>query len=74
MAVPTQRGDVRVSWHKSGGRLTLSVDVPVNVKAEIDLPTTGRVRVTGDARSLGVRDGRTVYETGSGRVTFSAQS
>ncbi|GAA4624578.1 hypothetical protein GCM10023196_025280 [Actinoallomurus vinaceus] len=72
--VPTQRGDVRVSWHRSGGRLTLSVDVPVNVKAEIDLPTTGKVWATGDARSLGVRDGHTVYEAGSGRVTFSAQS
>ncbi|WP_433185882.1 family 78 glycoside hydrolase catalytic domain [Actinoallomurus sp. CA-150999] len=70
--VPTQRGDVRVSWHKTGGRMTLSVDVPVNVKAEIDLPTTGQVEVKGDATYAGRRDGGTVYEAGSGRVTFSS--
>ncbi|GAB3981406.1 hypothetical protein GCM10029978_082220 [Actinoallomurus acanthiterrae] len=72
--VPTQRGDVRVSWHQSGGHLTLSVDVPVNVKAEIDLPTTGKVKVKGDATYAGRRDGHTMYATGSGSVTFSAQS
>jgi alpha-L-rhamnosidase len=72
--VPTQRGDVSVSWRRAGGRLTLSVDVPVNVEAEIDLPTTGQVKVDGDARYAGPRDGHAVYTTGSGRVTFVAES
>ncbi|MCO6009823.1 glycoside hydrolase family 78 protein [Actinoallomurus purpureus] len=71
--VPTQRGDVHVSWHRTGGRMTLSVDVPVNVKAEIDLPTTRKANVKGDATYAGQRDGHTVYETGSGRVTFTTQ-
>ncbi|MEV5709987.1 family 78 glycoside hydrolase catalytic domain [Actinoallomurus sp. NPDC052274] len=72
--VPTQRGDVQVSWRRSGGKLTVSVDVPVNVTAEIDLPTTGKVKVKGAADHVGQTTGRTVYKTGSGRVTFTAGS
>jgi alpha-L-rhamnosidase len=70
--VPTQRGDVKVSWQNKNGHLTLTADVPVNVKAEIDLPTTGKVKVSGDARYAGQKDGHTVYETGSGHVEFNA--
>jgi alpha-L-rhamnosidase len=68
--VPTQRGDVTVSWHNEDGRLSLTADVPVNVRAEIDLPTTGRAKVSGAARYLGREDGRAVYEAGSGHVEF----
>jgi hypothetical protein len=49
-------------------------DVPVNVKAEIDLSTTADVKVSGDAQYIGQKDGRTVYEVGSGHVTFNAGS
>lgn len=70
--VPTQRGDVKVSWQNKNGHLTLTADVPVNVKAEIDLPTTGKVKVSGDARYAYQKDGHTVYETGSGHVEFNA--
>jgi alpha-L-rhamnosidase len=69
--VPTQRGDVKVSWRRENGHLTLTADVPVNVTAEIDLPTTGKVKVSGDARYTGREDGHTVYETGSGHVVFN---
>ena len=68
--IPTQRGDVPVSWRHAGGRFTLTVDVPVNVTAEIDLPATGKIKVTGDARYTGDRDGHAVYTAGSGRVTI----
>ncbi|MCO5997271.1 family 78 glycoside hydrolase catalytic domain [Actinoallomurus rhizosphaericola] len=71
--VPTQRGDVHVSWHRSGDKITVYVDVPVNVTAEIDLPTTGTVKVKGEADYVGRQNGRTVYETGSGSHTFTAQ-
>jgi alpha-L-rhamnosidase len=68
--VPTQRGDVAVAWHNDHGRMTVTVDVPVNVRAEIDLPP-GRIHVTGDARYQRERDGHAVYSAGSGRVTFA---
>jgi alpha-L-rhamnosidase len=64
--VPTQRGDVSVSWRRDGRRTTVSVSTPVNVRAEIDLPP-GRVHVTGDARAAG----HSVYSAGSGHVTFT---
>jgi alpha-L-rhamnosidase len=63
--VPTQRGDVSVSWRRNGGRMTVSVSIPVNVRAEVDLPP-GHVHVTGDARY----EGHAVYSAGSGHVTF----
>jgi oxalate decarboxylase/phosphoglucose isomerase-like protein (cupin superfamily) len=44
----------------------VSVSVPVNVRAEVDLPP-GHVHVTGDAR----RTGDAVYSAGSGHVTFT---
>jgi alpha-L-rhamnosidase len=69
--VPTQRGDVAVAWRKDHGRMTVSVDVPVNVRAEIDLPTGGHIHVIGDARYVRDRDGHAVYSTGSGHVTFN---
>ncbi|HZE31813.1 MAG TPA: family 78 glycoside hydrolase catalytic domain [Actinoallomurus sp.] len=64
--VPTQRGDVSVTWRIDGRRTTVSVSVPVNVRAEVDLPP-GHVHVTGDAR----RTGDAVYSAGSGHVTFT---
>jgi alpha-L-rhamnosidase len=80
---PTQRGDVGVTWRRAGSHLTLTVDVPVNVRAEVQLPAGqvqagqvrfGQVRVgggQGDARFLGVRDGYATYSVGSGRLTFT---
>jgi alpha-L-rhamnosidase len=73
-SVPTQRGDVGVSWRlvrtRTGSHLALTVDVPVNVRAEVQVPA-GHVRVKGTADFVGVRDGYAVYEAGSGRVTFT---
>jgi alpha-L-rhamnosidase len=70
--VPTQRGDVDVSWRRTGSQFTLTVDVPVNVRAEIHIPADhARVSGRGDAEFLGVRDGYARYSVGSGRLTFS---
>jgi alpha-L-rhamnosidase len=70
--VPTQRGDVAVSWRRTGSRCTLSVDVPVNVRAEIHVPGD-RAGVSGPGRAqfLGTRDGYARYSVGSGRLTFT---
>jgi alpha-L-rhamnosidase len=72
-SAPTQRGDVGVTWRRAGSHLTLTVDVPVNVRAEVQMPATGHVRVfgPGTATYLGVRDGHAAYSAGSGRLTFT---
>ncbi|GGV24291.1 hydrolase [Actinomadura cremea] len=72
--VPVQRGDVGVSWKRHGHGLSLSVDVPVNVRAEVHVPARSArdVRVSGHDRARFVRmeDGRAVFEVGSGTVRF----
>ncbi|MBX6766168.1 MAG: family 78 glycoside hydrolase catalytic domain [Actinomadura rubrobrunea] len=75
-AVPLQRGEVSVDWARRGTVFQMSVDVPVNVRAEVHVPARGAhaVRVTGPAASAarftGMRDGYAVYQLGSGRLTF----
>lgn len=72
--VPTQRGPVSVDWRRAGGGLRIEVEVPVNVTARVALPvsagTSYRASGPGRASYLGVRDGRAVFEVGSGRSTF----
>ncbi|WP_326798109.1 glycoside hydrolase family 78 protein [Streptomyces sp. NBC_01808] len=77
--VPTQRGPVGVRWRTADGGTTLSVDVPVNVTAEVRVPVTGDrpPRASGagpdgerSPRFEGVRDGYARYVAGSGRSTF----
>jgi alpha-L-rhamnosidase len=72
--VPLQRGDVGVTWRRSVGGFSMSVDVPVNVRAEVHVPaaSAASVRMRGEARFIGMRDGHAVYEVGSGRVTFTS--
>ncbi|HEV7932867.1 MAG TPA: family 78 glycoside hydrolase catalytic domain [Actinomadura sp.] len=73
-SVPTQRGDVAVDWRRTGDAMVVTVDVPVNVRAEIELPAGGRVRVggPGEARRIADRDGHAVYSVGSGRLTLTS--
>ncbi|URM94246.1 glycoside hydrolase family 78 protein [Actinomadura madurae] len=77
--VPLQRGDVGVTWTRAGHGVALSVDVPVNVRAEIHVPARSArdVRVSGPrgqerggARLIGMKDGYAVFEAGSGHLTF----
>jgi alpha-L-rhamnosidase len=65
--VPTQRGPVAVEWHTGH---SLTVDVPVNVTAEIDVPLSGRLKVDGPATYLRTENGYAVYAAGSGHLTF----
>nr|BFE28380.1 hypothetical protein GCM10010200_006310 [Actinomadura rugatobispora] len=72
--IPLQRGDVSVDWSRRGGGFSMTVDVPVNMRAEVHVPAASadRVRVKGQARFTGMRDGHAVYEVGSGRVSFTS--
>lgn len=38
--VPTQRGPVRVTWHRTGNGMRLTADIPVNMRAKTQLPGT----------------------------------
>lgn len=77
--VPVQRGDVSVDWVRDGAGFRMTVDVPVNVTAEVHVPARAAagVRVTGPAASTarftGMRDGYAVYQVGSGRLTFHSR-
>ncbi|MCP4750485.1 MAG: alpha-L-rhamnosidase, partial [Proteobacteria bacterium] len=37
----TVRGEIKVTWRKEGDRLTLSVDIPANLTAEVYIPSPG---------------------------------
>jgi alpha-L-rhamnosidase len=75
--VHTQRGPVRVDWRRAAGGMRVEVDVPVNVTARVALPlAAGRwYRAAGPSRAefVGVRDGRAVFEVGSGRSSYSVR-
>lgn len=76
-SIDTVRGRVSSAWRRTGGVLHLDVTVPVNATAEVrvPLPDGGRAAVTADhgAKEVGVRDGRAVFEVGSGRWSFVAR-
>ena len=74
--VPTQRGPVSVDWqHAANGALSVTINVPVNVRAQVSLPVTAASQPSGTGEGaplpLGVQDGRARYDVGSGRSQFS---
>lgn len=72
----TERGPVSVDWTRTAVGYSLTVDVPDNVTATVELPVTAGSRYTvmgaGGARLAGVVNGRAVYTVGSGRTHFHA--
>ncbi|CAG0945489.1 partial Alpha-L-rhamnosidase, partial [Anaerolineae bacterium] len=54
---PSPRGDIRVAWKRDTNRFELSLDVPAESHAEIELPVRGTVRVDG---SVARQDGLVV--------------
>ena len=41
------RGPIRTEWHRSGGKVTLTVEIPPNATAEVSVPGEGAVRRLG---------------------------
>jgi alpha-L-rhamnosidase len=70
--VQTQRGPVRVAWRRQRHGIRLELELPVNVTARVALPVADgrRYRASGPARFVGVRDGRALFDVGSGRSRF----
>jgi alpha-L-rhamnosidase len=76
--VPTQRGPVAVDWRRAtNGSLSVTVNVPVNVRAQVSLPViaTSRPSATGEGApsSRGVENSRVTYDIGSGRSLFTVE-
>jgi hypothetical protein len=72
----TERGPVSVDWTSTHKGYRLTVDVPDNVTATVELPVTAGSRYVavgaGDAHLARVAGGRAVYTVGSGRTHFQA--
>ena len=75
------RGRIESEWRIEGGKFRLSVTIPANATARIELPAAaiGNVRESGrpaeksDAvKAMGPDNGRAVFEIGSGRYVFEA--
>ena len=76
--VPTQRGMVGVSWkHGDAGRIDVTVDVPVNVRAQVSLPLGAQAMHSGAGAGaptfVKVEGERALYDVGSGHSELSAQ-
>jgi alpha-L-rhamnosidase len=71
----TQAGTVAVSWRTARGGTAVSVDLPVNVTARVEVPVAGGAapRATGTAppRLEGIANGIATYTVGSGHSTFT---
>lgn len=74
-------GRIISSWKRDRAGFTLSVAIPANTTATIHVPAGDASRVTEGGRpaaaspgvkSLGAKDGRAVFEVGSGRYSFAA--
>ncbi|MFI0483310.1 family 78 glycoside hydrolase catalytic domain [Actinomadura sp. 9N215] len=69
----TPRGHAATSWRRTGRRLRLDVTVPPGTRARVEIPLLGgaaRPKAPADARWIGMRDGRAVFEIGSGEWRF----
>jgi alpha-L-rhamnosidase len=75
-AYETPRGRVSSSWRRSGHDLRLDVTVPPGAPARVEVPLLGAsgAKPPSGAEPLGVRDGRAVYEVGSGSWTFTVRT
>jgi alpha-L-rhamnosidase len=71
-SVHTQRGEVSLAWRRERRGLRVELEVPVNVIARVSLPGTGyRAGGPSTARFLGFENGRSIFEVGSGRSSFT---
>jgi alpha-L-rhamnosidase len=75
--VHTQRGPVAVDWSRSATGLTLKIDVPMNVRAEVALPAADVSATTADGAGAPhyrvTTNGWVIYDVGSGAATFTTR-
>lgn len=73
--VHTERGPVRVAWSRQGtSGLDLTIDVPMNVRAEVTLPAADAAKATASgAGAPRLKQGtpQVTYEVGSGESRFT---
>ncbi|KAA1425468.1 Bacterial alpha-L-rhamnosidase [Mumia zhuanghuii] len=73
-SVPTQRGEVALSWERKRHGVRASLEVPVNVTARVELPKIdgASYKAVGntDARLVGTVGDRVVFEVGAGKTQF----
>ena len=73
-SVPTQRGEVALSWERKRHGVRATLEVPVNVTARVELPKVAgasyRAVGTTGARLVGTVGDRVVFEVGSGKTQF----
>jgi len=66
-------GLITSSWQRTGTKLTMNVTVPPNTTATIHVPGSGSVTESGGLKATRKEAGASVFETGSGSYTFTAQ-
>jgi len=75
-------GEIKSDWIKEGNVFSIAVQVPVNIKAVLYLPSAQNSTITEGGKSvksnrqfkvLGFKDGRTAIEIGSGEYHFAAK-
>jgi alpha-L-rhamnosidase len=80
--VHTERGPVRVDWSRQGtAGLDLTIDVPMNVRAEVALPASDATKTTASGagaprlKKADAKKGATqvIYEVGSGESRFTVR-
>jgi len=69
----TPRGRVASAWRRDGRTLRLAVTVPPGAPARVEVPLLGadHAQAPAGAKAVGTRDGRAVYEVGSGDWNFT---
>ncbi|MEV4636809.1 alpha-L-rhamnosidase C-terminal domain-containing protein [Actinoplanes sp. NPDC049548] len=72
-SLTTRYGETRTQWTRSGGKPTLSVVVPPNTTATIEVPAPSAAVVTAPAEAVpqGYAGGAAAYALGSGSYTFT---
>ncbi|MEV6167000.1 glycoside hydrolase family 78 protein [Streptomyces sp. NPDC051954] len=75
-SIRTVRGRASVDWARSGGRLRLTVEVPVGAEAEVHVPAARRLDTTAPRGAEFVRSepGHTVYRVPHGEWEFAAKA
>ena len=72
--MPTVAGPAGVSWQRRGGGVTLTLGVPANASALVQLPTTDPASAREGGQPVALAPGVTVLPPGSGRAVLSVGS